>query len=560
MFSQIIGAIDDGSRALVQHIQPRDERDLVEDPLFNSQESPRDALMTFMNAMALVERGHREIGFERAMKTLPAGSDRSDARTLHAILLRLGPVSATDAPGPARERSLQDSRFQFFPREEAHKWIWDETTPPMNSVVALDRSSGEWRFSRTTLEQADALAEALQSLPPRYGSAAPGGYYVQVFDPLVTDNTFLDWLSFCGLVVIGVSLGWAFSRGMRWLSAKSPKDFIAATVRGVGRAGAVTLFTLLFTVAVGVLDLGSVLAPLQYEIPRFLMVLAVTFLLLSVIDMVASLFHLQAKDSAYDRMLVTLIQRVLRVLLILLVIVFILQVTFSVNIGAVFLGFGVVALVFSLAAQDTVKNMFGAISVFMNRPFVVGDWIIFKGDMGEHVGVVDDIELQATKVTDINGTMVTLPNMMFIDTEIQNLSARGFIRRSVDVSIPYRTHVHELDRAMEALTDVMNDEEVVEDSERNGRDAEPHVTFFRFGESWLTIRTYHFYFFGKVGEHQRDTDRGWFTYLKHCSLVNRKIVEVFGERDIDFAFPTQTIELKNPEFLASDDGTAEPRS
>ena len=545
MFSQIIGAIDDGSRALVQQIQPREERDLIEDPLFNSLESPRDTLMTFMNAMALVERGYNHVGFERALRCLPDGATADDALKLYHVLLRLGPIAPTDAPGPSRERSSRDNRFQFFPRGDAHSWIWERTNPPADSVVALVRSGeGDWRFSGLTMQGLSDLQDALEPLPPRYGASASEGYFVQVFDPLLSKNSFLDWLAVVGLLVIGSIAGWGFAYGMSWVSEKAPRKFISATIRGVGRAGAVTIFTVVFTYAMGLLELGPVLETLRYEIPRFLMVLAVTFLLLSLIDMTASLFHLRAKKNPYDRMLITLIQRVTRVTLILLVVIFILQVIFSVNIGAVFLGFGVVALVLSLAAQDTVKNMFGAISVFMNRPFVVGDWIIFKGDMGEHVGVVEDIELQATKVTVLSGTLVTLPNMMFIDTEIQNLSGRGYIRRSVDISVPYRSDANELDRAIEALHDVLNDEDVVKDAMREGRDSEPHVTFFGFGDSWLTIRAFHFYFFGKPGERQRDTERGWFTYLSHCSDVNRRIVEVFGERNIEFAFPTQTIELR----------------
>ena len=207
------------------------------------------------------------------------------------------------------------------------------------------------------------------------------------------------------------------------------------------------------------------------------------------------------------------------------------------------IGFGFVALALSLAAQDTVKNFFGAVSVFINRPFVIGDWIIFKGEMGTHIGTVIDIQLQATKMTDFAGNLVTLPNMLFIAREVQNLSARGHIRRELNISIPYRADTKEIDRALEALRDVLNDEEVLDDAGAEGRDGEPHVSFAEFSESWLTIRAYHYYYLGDEGQLQRETERGWFTYLNHCTLVNRKIVEVFGERDIEFAFPTQTVEM-----------------
>lgn len=242
-------------------------------------------------------------------------------------------------------------------------------------------------------------------------------------------------------------------------------------------------------------------------------------------------------------MVITMIRRVLRVLVISIVLIFVLQNILGMNVGALLVGFGFLALALSLAAQDSVKNLFGAVSVFINRPFVIGDWICFKGEVGDHIGVIEDIELQATKLTDLEGNLVTLPNMLFIDREVQNLSARGYIRRRVDISIPYRADADEVDRALQAMEDVFNDEEIVKDSGVENREDRAHVSFSGFEDSWLTITGYHYYFMGGEGEIQRDTERGWFTYLSHCSLVNRKLVQLFGERDIEFAFPTRTVEL-----------------
>lgn len=531
---------------LVKQIQPGKDRNLVTNPYFNSQESPRHTLMTFVEAMKLVERGFVEVGYERAMKSLPGFASEDQANQLYQTLLRIGPISATDAPGPDRVQTTGDTRFQVFPRAHMHDWVWAQAEPPPDAEIALILDeTNTWRFSDASIRGVDDLLSSLVMLPPRFGANTQAGYFAQVFTPLFEDTGLVDWLIFFAIFAGGFGLALAFSYGMLWVANRDVHRAVSAAVKGLGRAGAVTLTTIAFTVALGFLHLGPVLEPLHYEIPRFLMVIAMTFLLLSVIDVIATLATVRVKGDAYDRMLVTTIHRVVRVCVIALVIFFVLQVIFSVNVGAIFIGFGFIALALSLAAQDTVKNMFGAVSIFMNRPFVVGDWIIFKGQTTELCGVVEDIELQATKITDLSGNLITLPNMQFIDREVQNLSARGFIRRQFEVAIPYRNNAEELNRALDALKDVLTSDEVREDALITTRDkGDPHITFFEFGESWLTLRVYHYYYFGENGERQRDTDRGWFTYLDHCSLVNRKVVEVFGERDIEFAFPTQTIELR----------------
>lgn len=547
---------------LVKQIQPGEDRNLVTNPYFNSQKSPRHSLMTFVEAMKLVERGFVEVGYERAMQSLPAFASEDQADTLYQILLRIGPISATDAPGTDRVQESGDTRFQVFPRAHMHNWVWSQAEPPPNAEIALilDETS-TWRFSDESVQQADDLLDALVMLPPRFSASSQGGYFAQVFTPLFEDTSLIDWVIFIVILAGGFGLALAFSYGMRWVAARDVHHTVSTTLSGVGRAGAVTLTTIAFTIALGFLNLGPVLEPLHYEIPRFLMVIAMTFLLLSVIDVLATLATVRAKGDAYDRMLVTTIHRVLRVSVIALVIFFVLQVIFSVNVGAIFIGFGFIALALSLAAQDTVKNMFGAVSIFMNRPFVVGDWIIFKGRTTELCGVVEDIELQATKITDLSGNLITLPNMQFIDREVQNLSARGFIRREFEVAIPYRSNADELNRALDTLRDVLTSDDVKEDALLTDLDdGDPHITFFEFGESWLTLRIYHYYYFGEEGERQRDTDRGWFTYLDHCSLVNRKIVEVFGERDIEFAFPTQTIELRRAGLAKTQSSSNHPQS
>ena len=553
----LLEAIGSGSRVLIRAMQPGEERDLVENPRFDGQESPRAAILTFTGAMDLVDRGYAEIGYARALRSLPPEAGRAEADALFEAFLRLGPVSAAAVPGAGSVRASGDTRYEFFPRGTDHLWVWQALDEPPVGEIAVERGAdGAWRFTPETAAGASGLAESLAPLPPRYGLDDRGEYFFRAFAPLAEENGLAAWGGFLGVTALGGLLGWLVFRTVRWLASRareSEASMIATTLGGLGAALGVLLFSVAFTVALGFLTLGPVLRPLQVEIPQFILVVALALLAVSLIDTVAAFVRRGIDDDGsghYERMVVNGVRRVLRTLVIAIVLLFVLQNVFGLNVGALIVGFGVVGLALGLAAQDSVKNLFGAVTIYVNRPFVIGDWIQFHGQMGQHWGTVEDIKLQSTKLRDLRGNVITLPNMLFVDREVQNLSARGYIRREVNLAVPYRPDAGEAMRAVEALRDVFTDTEVIEHARAKGRGTEPHVSFAGFAEAWLTIRGYHFYYMDDQAEDdsrepaaQRDTERGWFTYLDHCTLVNRKIVDTFGERNIEFAFPTQTVEL-----------------
>ena len=548
----VLEAIESGTKMLIGKIQPGEERDAVENPRFDGQESPRAAVMTFVDAMVLVQRGYDEVGYGRALGSLPPGAAREDADALYEVFLRLGPVSPATLPGEELIEDSGDTRYEFFPRGTDHLWVWQALDEPPTGEIALTvGDDGRWLFTDATMEGLDDLQSAMSGLPPRFGEDDGGAYFLKVFSPLVEETGLVGWLGFLGATLIAVALGIGVAKLIRWLAKRSSENdrgMIATALTGLGAAFGTVVFAVGFTVALGFLTLGPVLRPLRFEIPRFLLVVALTLLIVSLIDTVAAFARRRTDDDTekgqYDEMVISAVRRVVRTIVVALALLFVVQNVFGVNVGSLVLGFGVVALALSLAAQDTVKNLFGAITIYANRPFVIGDWVRFKGQMSDHWGTVEEISLQAVKLKDITGNVVTIPNMQFIDREVQNLSAREHIRREVNIAIPYRPDAREADRAMEALMDVFTDEDVVAEALTEGREGQPHVSFAEFAESWLTIRGFHYYYMGEESEDvQRSGDRSYFTWLDHCTRVNRMIVDTFGERDIEFAFPTQTVEM-----------------
>ena len=171
--------------------------------------------------------------------------------------------------------------------------------------------------------------------------------------------------------------------------------------------------------------------------------------------------------------------------------------------------------------------------MFFDKPFLVDDFIVFDG----FTGTVEEIGFRSTRLRLLSGHLATIPNMKFIDGNVENISKRPYIRRQMDVTITYDTEPDMIEKAVDILRDVLNDPEVVEMGKFTMEDNPPRISFNELNSASLNIRAYYWY------QLADDKDRGFFTFLEHAQIVNMKLFRAYGEAGIDFAFPTQTLYL-----------------
>ena len=96
----------------------------------------------------------------------------------------------------------------------------------------------------------------------------------------------------------------------------------------------------------------------------------------------------------------------------------------GINLNGLIAGLGITGLALALAAKDSVSNIFGAISILIDQPFNVGDWIIVDGVEGEVV----NIGLRTTLIRTSADTMITVPNSNMVNSPVENFSKRRFRR------------------------------------------------------------------------------------------------------------------------------------
>lgn len=114
-------------------------------------------------------------------------------------------------------------------------------------------------------------------------------------------------------------------------------------------------------------------------------------------------------------------------------------------------GASIGGLALALAAQETVKNVFGSITIFIDQPFEVGDYIVFEG--GD--GTVEEIGLRSTRIRTMYDSLITMPNGKLIDMLIDNLGARKNRRYKTFYSFPYNTPPDLINLYIEGLREIV---------------------------------------------------------------------------------------------------------
>jgi MscS family membrane protein len=128
------------------------------------------------------------------------------------------------------------------------------------------------------------------------------------------------------------------------------------------------------------------------------------------------------------------------------------------NTATILAGLGVGGIAVALAAQKTIENLFGGISIISDRPVLVGDFCRF----GAHIGTVMHIGLRSTRIRTLDRTILSVPNNQFSATELENFSARDKIWFHVTLSLRRDTTSDQVLRVVSAVRDILRQHSKVE--------------------------------------------------------------------------------------------------
>jgi len=242
------------------------------------------------------------------------------------------------------------------------------------------------------------------------------------------------------------------------------------------------------------------------------------------VEIVTTILLLRAEKTAskMDDMLAPILSKSLRATVIVLALVQIAQILSGKEITSILAGLGIGGLAVALAAQDTLKNLFGSMVLLADKPFEIGDRINVDG----HDGPVEAVGLRSTRIRTLDGHLVTIPNGELANKPIWNIAKRPYIRRLFNITITYDTPPEKVEEAKTIL------EGILENHEGLNPDFPPRVYFKDFNDASLGFLCLYWYH-----------PPAYWDYLKYSEQVNLQILDRFNKAGIDFAFPTQTLHL-----------------
>lgn len=244
---------------------------------------------------------------------------------------------------------------------------------------------------------------------------------------------------------------------------------------------------------------------------------------LKFIDLLISYWKIRSgreEDREFNEMIFPMVGKALKAFFVIVSILVTSQ-NLGLNITSVLASLSIGGLALGLAAQDTVANLFGAAAVFVDKPFRIGDRIKLEGGVD---GVVETIGLRSTRVRNLDGHLITVPNKTMGNATITNIAMRPTIKTELVLSLTYDTTAEQMRTALAILNEIYCGHPMTLDV---------NIAFTQFADSSLNIQVTHWW---------KNTD--YKAYLMGIQEINLAIKQRFDAQRLDFAFPSRTLYVK----------------
>ncbi|WP_020404054.1 mechanosensitive ion channel family protein [Gracilimonas tropica] len=225
-------------------------------------------------------------------------------------------------------------------------------------------------------------------------------------------------------------------------------------------------------------------------------------------------------ETALDDQLIPLIRKTLRFFVIVMGVIAILQ-NNGYNVASLIAGLGIGGLAVALAARETLSNFFGSLTIFLDRPFKIGDWI----KTGNVEGTVEEVGFRSTRIRTFYNSLVSVPNSNLANTDIDNLGLRKYRRLKTVLNLTYSTTPEQMEAFVEGIKAIVK-------ANKNFRQDYYEVHFNSFGAHSLDVLVYVFF---DVPD--------WTTELQQRHNFFLEILRLAKEVGVEFAFPTQTLHM-----------------
>ena len=255
---------------------------------------------------------------------------------------------------------------------------------------------------------------------------------------------------------------------------------------------------------------------------KIIVAASITYVALKLVDVALGFWRKRvetAEDALLDAQLFPVISKSLKVFIVIVAALVTTQ-NLGMNVTGLLASLSIGGLAVGLAAQDTLSNLFGAVALFADKPFRVGDRI----QLDSIDGTVESIGLRSTRIRHLDGYLVTVPNRTMANANLTNVSKRPNIKTVMNIGVTYDTPAEKVTRAMEIIEDIYRP---------HPKTSDLIISFNKFESCSLNILVVHWW---------DSTD--FKEYLLQFQKLNLELKRRFDAEGISFAFPSQTVYLR----------------
>ena len=435
------------------------------------------------------------------------------ARQFEIVLDRALWIDPTDLSFDATGQ--QEDGLPSYRDSVGHINVGGETIDILLQRVPREDGIFIWKFSNATVAQIPGLYQ-------EYGY----GYLENIFPDAFFDLKILGieiWL-WVGLLTIAiVAYGAAYAvTSLIYLfvrSRSSPsRDQLSRLVKGPGRF---LLFLLIGRVLIEYIN-----PPMWFQAvlqARTVMTIALVWTIFCLVDfMLAQLsqrFERQGKSSAV--VILSPLGTGLKTLFVIIALLVWLD-NLGFEVTTILAGLGIGGVAVALALQKPIENLISAITLYTSQPVAVGDFCRF----GDNTGTVEEIGLRATKIRTLDNTIITVPNVDFAQTQLENYSKRKKIWYHPQVRLRHDTTPDQIRFILVEIRKLLYAHpKVLSDPAR--------IRFQEFGSFSFNLEIFAYVDVTDYGE-----------FLEVAEDLNLRIMDIVQKAGSSFALPSQTLYME----------------
>ncbi len=388
--------------------------------------------------------------------------------------------------------------------------------------IVIEKQGERWLWTEASLHRVDAL----------YADVGTLIRLVERLPPAFRDVTFFGvalWQYLCLLILVALGLlarmilAAVVARRIQRVARGMGQTWPSKLVEVIASPGALLVTAVILRIGYPQLILPVAWAKALASTVQLLVTISVVWAIYRSVDVLAAKLTDRAAEtnSKLDDQMVPLLRKTLKVVVCIVGALVALQ-NLDFDVTTLFASVSIGGLALGLAARDTLANLFGSVSIFVDQPFQIGDWIEVDGTTGS----VEEVGFRSTRIRTGYDSVVVMPNAKIADAKVDNYGRRRMRRCSVTLGLTYDATPEQLQAFCDGCRAI-----ILAHPLTNKTKLEVHMS--GFGDSALEVMLYFFF----------ECD-SWTQELTGRHEIFLSLIRLARDVGVSFAFPTRSIHIE----------------